>query len=66
MTDDSNRGTAHKSPVGGDQREHVTVKGDNGAGTMHVYDDGTATRKDNNGNIIHFRRDLAEDDLLDW
>lgn len=51
-------GGAHKSPAGGDQKEHVQVVPDGTSGTnkkMHVYGDGTATRKNAKGKVINVR-----------
>ena len=65
MTDCSSSGTAHKSPPGGDQKEHITVKQPDGK-KIHVHDDGKATKMGKDGKPIHFRRDLLEDDLFAW
>ncbi|MCJ1386865.1 hypothetical protein MMC17_009993 [Xylographa soralifera] len=51
----------HKSPKGpnSDQKDHITV--DKGSGKnpiMHVYPDGSASRKSNKGKVINFRRGL--------
>ncbi|MCJ1295953.1 hypothetical protein MMC34_007518 [Xylographa carneopallida] len=51
----------HKSPPGpgSDQKNHITV--DKGSGkhpVMHVYEDGTASRKSNKGKTVNFRRGL--------
>lgn len=56
-------GGAHKSPPGGDQREHVQVIPDGTSGEtakLHVYDDGTATKLEN-GQVINVR----DTDFLD-
>lgn len=50
--------TEHKSDS--DQKDHITVQPDGTTGpkkTMHVYPDGTASRKNNKGKVINVRED---------
>lgn len=57
-------GAEHTSPKDGDQNPHVTVKPDGTQGTsktIHVYPDGTASRKNAKGKTIHFRDNTISD-----